>query len=223
MSNLNANLNVDLFIPIVSKGCVHNLKIMSYRHFTLKKVKQELKIKVVEDQERFSQIKEVSDYLSTTLRYNIPLALAVGTEKARSELIIANRLLEVRRLRNDKISFFSGINFDVDKDKDLNGFCDFIISKSPEQFYLNAPIITIVEAKNENITGGLGQCIAEMFASSIFNDQEGEHLPKIYGAVTTGNTWRFLEYQDKTAFIDRVEYHISNVNQIVGILTEMAT
>ncbi len=92
---------------------------MSYRHFTLKKVKQELKIKVVEDQERFSQIKEVSDYLSTTLRYNIPLALAVGTEKARSELIIANRLLEVRRLRNDKISFFSCINFDVDKD--LNG------------------------------------------------------------------------------------------------------
>ncbi|OQY56495.1 MAG: hypothetical protein B6247_03670 [Candidatus Parabeggiatoa sp. nov. 2] len=146
---------------------------MSYSNFTLKKVKQELKIKVVEDQELFSKIKKikVSDYLSTTLKYNIPLALAVGTEKARSELIIANILLEVRRLRNDKISFFSGINFDVDKDKDLNGFCDFIISKSPEQFYLNAPIITIVEAKNENITGGLGQCIAEMFASSIFNDQ----------------------------------------------------
>jgi hypothetical protein len=202
-----------------------NSKIMSYSNFTLKKVKQELKIKVVEDQELFSQIKEikVSDYLSTTLKYNLPLALAVGTEKARSELIIANILLEVRRLRNDKISFFSGINFEVDKDKDLNGFCDFIISKSPEQFYLNAPIITIVEAKNENITGGLGQCIAEMFASSIFNDQEGEHLPKIYGAVTTGNTWRFLEYQDKTAFIDQVEYHISNVNKIVGILTEMAT
>jgi hypothetical protein len=123
-----------------------NLKIMSDSHFTLKKVKPELKIKVVEDQELFSKIKEVSDYLSTTLKYNIPLALAVGTEKARSDLIIANRLLEVRRLRNDKISFFSGINFEVDKNQDLNGFCDFIISKSPEQFYLNAPIITIVEA-----------------------------------------------------------------------------
>ncbi len=94
---------------------------MSYSNFTLKKVKQELKIKVVEDQELFSKIKKikVSDYLSTTLKYNIPLALAVGTEKARSELIIANILLEVRRLRNDKISFFSCINFDVDKD--LNG------------------------------------------------------------------------------------------------------
>ena len=65
---------------------------------------------------------------------------------------IVNVLLEVRKLLKEKMSFFSGINLDVDKEKNLNGFCDFIISKSPEQFYLNAPIITIVEAKNENIT-----------------------------------------------------------------------
>jgi hypothetical protein len=196
---------------------------MSYSEFTLKKAKQELKIEIVEDKDLFSQIKEikVSDYLSTTLKYNLPLALAVGTEKARSELIIVNVLLEVRKLLKEKISFFSGINLDVDKEQDLNGFCDFIISKSPEQFYLNAPLITIVEAKNENITGGLGQCIAEMFAASLFNDKEGEHLPKIYGAVTTGNAWRFLKYQDNTASIDLIEYHIANVNKIAGILAEM--
>ncbi|HID99997.1 MAG TPA: hypothetical protein EYP59_06875 [Thiotrichaceae bacterium] len=198
---------------------------MSYSNFTLKKVKQELKIKIIEDKDLFSKIKEiqVSDYLLTTLKYNMPLALAVGTEKVRSELLIANILLEVRRLLNDQISFFSGIALDVDKDRDLNGFCDFIISKSPEQFYLNAPIITIVEAKNENITGGLGQCIAEMFASNLFNEKEEAPLPKIYGAVTTGNTWRFLEYKDNSATIDVVEYHITNVNKIVGILMEMAS
>ena len=196
---------------------------MSYSDFTLKKVKQKLKIKIVEDRDLFFQIKEikVSDYLSTTLRYNLPLALAVGTEKARSELIIVNVLLEIRKLLKEKISFFSGINLDVDKEQDLNGFCDFIMSKSPEQFYLNAPLIIIVEAKNENITGGLGQCIAEMFASSLFNDKEGEPLQKIYGAVTTGNTWRFLEYQDNTASIDLIEYHITNINKIAGILAEM--
>jgi len=198
---------------------------MSYSDFTLKKVKQELKIKVIEDKDLFSSIKEVqvSDYLLTTLKYNMPLALAIGTEKARSELVIANVLLEVRRLLNNQISFFSGINLDVDKDRNLNGFCDFILSKSSEQFYLNAPIVIIVEAKNENITGGLGQCIAEMFASSLFNEKENDPLPKIYGTVTTGNTWRFLEYEDNIACIDVVEYHITNVNKIVGILTEMAS
>ena len=39
----------------------------------------------------FAQVAEVtlSDYLSMTLKENVPLALAINTEKARSELIIA--------------------------------------------------------------------------------------------------------------------------------------
>jgi len=198
---------------------------MSYSNFTLKNVKQELNINIIENKDIFSSTQEVqvSDYLLTTLKYNMPLALAIATEKARSELIIANVLLEVKRLLNNQISFFSGINLDVDKERNLNGFCDFILSKSPEQFYLNAPIITIVEAKNENITGGFGQCIAEMFAASLFNQKEKQALPKIYGAVTTGNIWRFLEYEDNVAYVDVVEYHISHVNKIVGILVEMAS
>jgi len=196
---------------------------MSYSDFTLKKVKEQLKIKVVEDRDLFSKTNEIeiSDYLSTTLKYNVPLALAVGTEKFRSELIIANILLEVRRILNDKISLFSGINLEVDKQQDLNGFCDFLVSKSPEQYYLNAPIITIVEAKNENISGGLGQCIAEMFAAYLFNEKEGLILPNIYGVVTTGNTWKFLKYELNTVYIDVPEYHVTNINKIVGILVSM--
>jgi len=196
---------------------------MSYSDFTLKKVKEQLKIKVVENRDLFSETNEIeiSDYLSTTLKYNVPLALAVGTEKFRSELIIANILLEVRRILNDKISLFSGINLEVDKQQDLNGFCDFLISKSPEQYYLNAPIITIVEAKNENISGGLGQCIAEMFAAYLFNEKEGLILPNIYGVVTTGNTWKFLKYELNTVYIDVPEYHVTNINKIVGILVNM--
>ncbi len=196
---------------------------MSYSDFTLKKVKEQLKIKVVEDRDLFSKTNEIeiSDYLSTTLKYNVPLALAVGTEKFRSELIIANILLEVRRILKDKISLFSGINLEVDKQQDLNGFCDFLISKSPEQYYLNAPIITIVEAKNENISGSLGQCIAEMFAAYLFNEKEGLILPNIYGVVTTGNTWKFLKYELNTVYIDVPEYHVTNINKIVGILVNM--
>jgi len=123
---------------------------MSYSDFTLKRVKEELNVNVIEDRDLFSCIQEIqiSDYLLATLKYNVPLAMAVGTEKIRSELIIANVLLEVRRILGNKISFFSGVNLDVDKEKSL----------------------TVVEAKNEYIAGGLGQCIAEMYASSIFND-----------------------------------------------------
>ncbi len=196
---------------------------MPYSDFTLKKVKEKFDIRVVEDQELSSSIDPVgiSDYLTETLKYNVPLALAVGTEKIRSELIIANILLEVRRILSDQVSFFSGVLLDIDKKQELNGFCDFVISKSPEQYYLNAPVVAIVEAKNENIGGGLGQCIAEMYASRLFNEQEGVNLAKIYGAVTTGNTWKFLKYEDGIAYIDVPEYHITDPGKIAGILVAM--
>ena len=196
---------------------------MSYSNFTLKRIKAEFDINVVENRDLFSMIGEVevSNYLKTTLHYNVPLALAISTEKARSEMIISNVLIELKKLLNDEIGLFSGINLDIDKDRDLNGFCDYIISKSSEQFYLNSPIVAIVEAKNEQLTSGLGQCIAEMIASKIFNENEGNNVDKIYGAVTTGNTWKFLKYINNTAYIDKLEYHIANVNMIMGIFVKM--
>ncbi len=63
----------------------------------------------------------------------------------------------------------------MDKEKSLNDDCDFIMSHSPEPLLISAPIVVIVEAKNENIISGLGQCIAEMVATRIFNEQESNH------------------------------------------------
>ncbi len=196
---------------------------MAYSDFTLKKVKSELNIKLVEKNSVFSHIKavEISSYLKDTLKRNVSLALAINTEKARSELIIINILLEIKEKYPDKISLFSGIDFNVDKEKGLTGFCDFIISNSPEQLYLDSPVITIAEAKNENIVSGLGQCIAEMYASQIFNEKEGYDLPSVYGAVTTGDEWKFIKLIKDTAHIDIDNYYITEIEKIVGILTEM--
>jgi len=197
---------------------------MSYRDFDLKKVKQDLGVKLVEKQALFSEIKniEISPFLLETLQENVPLARAINTEKARSELIIANILVEIRKILKHQISLFSGIEFNVDKEKGLNGFCDFIISLSQQQLILNHPVITIVEAKNENIISGLGQCIAEMVAADIFNHQENDNLiKKIYGVVTTGTVWKFLEMEQRTVFIDLDEYSIEHLEKIIGILLEM--
>ncbi len=196
---------------------------MAYSDFTLKKVKTDLNIKLVEKNSVFSHIKavEISSYLKDTLKRNVSLALAINTEKARSELIIINILLEIKEKFPDKISLFSGIDFNVDKEKGLTGFCDFIISNSPEQLYLDSPVITIAEAKNENIVSGLGQCIAEMYASQIFNEKEGYDLPSVYGAVTTGDEWKFIKLIKDTAHIDIDNYYITEIEKIVGILTEM--
>ena len=96
------------------------------------------------------------------MRENVPLALASNTGKSRSEMIIAPILIALRKYLNNQISLFSGIDFTVDSAQGLNGNCDFIISRSPELLIINAPVVTIVEAKKENINTGLGQCVAEM-------------------------------------------------------------
>ena len=196
---------------------------MAYSDFTLKKIKSELNIKIVEKNSVFSHIKsvEISSYLKNTLKRNIPLALAINTEKARSEMIIINILLEIKEKFSDKISLFSGIDFNVDKEKGLTGFCDFIFSNSPEQLYLDSPVITITEAKNENIVSGLGQCIAEMYASQIYNEKEGYDLSSVYGGVTTGDEWKFVKLIKDTAYIDADNYYINDIGKIVGILTDM--
>lgn len=198
---------------------------MSYSDFTLEKIQQSFALKMVEDQDLFSSILEIeiSNILKQNLELKVPLALAINTEKARSEFIVAEVLVELKRILNGKISLFSGINLDVDKEKGLNGYCDFIVSQSSEQFFLKAPIITIVEAKNENIPSGIGQCIAEMIAARLFNEQAAQPIERLYGAVTIGNIWKFLKYEQGAVYIDQQEYHISQVNKVVGILVAMAT
>lgn len=197
---------------------------MAYSDFTLKKVKSDLNIQTVENHSLFSNIEElsISDYLAQTLKRNVPLALAINTEKARSELIIINILLEVKEQSSQKISLFSGIDFNVDKEKGLTVFCDYIIGGSEEQLYLDAPVITIVEAKNENIISGLGQCLAEMYAAQLFNQKENHDFPYVYGAVTTGDEWKFVKLEKNLAYIDNDLYYISDINKIIGILVKMA-
>jgi hypothetical protein len=196
---------------------------MSYRDFSLKKVQDLFQIKIAEKPGIFGEIHShpISDYLSETLRENVPLAVSINTEKARSELIIAPVLVEVRKILDHRISLFSGIELNVDKEKDLSGFCDFIISDSPEQLFLKAPLITIVEAKNENIMSGLGQCLAEMIAARIFNEREGRAASGIYGAVTSGNLWKFLKLDNDVAHIDLDDYSIREPDRIIGILLAM--
>jgi hypothetical protein len=196
---------------------------MPYSNFTIKKIQKDFDIEIIEKVDLFSNIqsREIGDHLKQTLLDNVSLAVAVNTEKARSELIIAPVLIEIRKIFNKEISFFSGIELNIDKERDLTGFCDFIISRSPEQLFLNTPVITVVEAKNENIMSGLGQCAAEMIASRIFNQQEGTTLAKIYGVVTSGNIWKFLKLEGNRIYIDLDEYSIKEISKIVGILCSM--
>lgn len=109
---------------------------MAYNDFTLTKFKKDFNIHIDEKNDLFANIEpiQISEQLTTTLEETTDLALAINTEKARSEMIITPILLEVRRKANYQISLFSGTEFNVDPEKGLNGYCDFVISRSKRVF-----------------------------------------------------------------------------------------
>lgn len=197
---------------------------MTYSDFSLRKVLQDFDLST-QDASFLSSALPISPspYLSEFLERSSPLAIAIGTEKARSELLISPVLLDVREFLQRKISLFSGTDFTVDSTVGLNGTCDFLISQSPEQVIITAPVVVIVEAKKGELDSGLGQCIAEMVAAQKFNQQQGNSISIIYGTVTSGSLWRFLKLEEQTVVFDLKEYSMSPIEQILGILVYIAS
>ena len=196
---------------------------MSYSNFPLETVREKFLLETIESPNIFSDIEPIppSEALVAELAKKVQLAIAIRTEKARSELIVTNVLVELREQFDRRISLFSGIDFSVDTEKGLTGTCDFLISLSPEQFYLEAPVIVLVEAKNADPTLGIGQCVAEMLAAQCFNQQKGNNIACIYGATTTGTEWLFLKLEGQKLYIDMTLYAIERCDKILGILSSM--
>lgn len=193
---------------------------MPYSNFTLRQVEKDFHLEIEEKIDLFAHVQAIapSDDLKRILTENIPLALAINTEKARSEFLIAPILLELRRRSPTPISLFSGTEFSISPEQGLSGYCDYLISLSKQQLMISAPVIAIVEAKNEDIKSGLGQCIAEMVAAQLFNELENNDIDTIYGIVTSGEIWKFLQISKQNVAIDLTDYYINNIDKIIGIL-----
>lgn len=192
---------------------------MSFRDFSFPKVEQDLGLHV-RDADLFPSVPPcpVRDSIAEVVREGAQLALANSTEKAKSEFIIAPVLLELRRLAGGKIALFSGVEWDVDPARGLAGYCDFIMTKGGSEHVLRAPFVAVVEAKNDLIRTGLGQCIASMYAARISNERTHERSGPVFGVVTTGAAWKFLRMEGDDVLLDREEHFIDNLPGIMGIL-----
>lgn len=121
---------------------------------------------------------------------------------------------------------YSGYNLNVDPDNDLNGDgwpapadrlpCDFLISFQ-SSYVVQAPIFSLVEAKNDNIELGLGQCVAQMLGARLYNIKEDHPVPVIYGCVTTGEDWQFLTLQDQLVTIDTQRYYLNQPGELLAV------
>jgi hypothetical protein len=169
----------------------------------------------------FEEIKpsEPSSWLNQTFAINKEAPM--DTEKAKSELIVVPILTELKLKNPNTFNFFSGYNFDVDKERGLKGHCDFLLSANIDSPIIDSPIFALVEAKNADIPLGIPQCIAEMVAARYFNEKKGNQITKIYGAVTNGDFWKFLELDGETVYQDSDNYFLIKLPELLGVLQKI--
>lgn len=83
---------------------------MAYSDFTIRKVKQAFGIITIEGGRFLHEIDPISPsgMLVEFLEETFPLAVALPSEKAKSELLISPILVEVRKMLRREVSLFSG-------------------------------------------------------------------------------------------------------------------
>jgi hypothetical protein len=191
---------------------------MAYNKYTTEAVINTFSLSVQTWQEPLKGIEPVepSAFLQKALDNYLDLAVMIGTEKSRSEFIVAPILGEVYNNAKDRISLFSGTTFNVDVKQKLNGVCDFLISKSPVALVIQSPVVAVVEAKRDNLEDAIGQCAAEMIAAQIFNQKNGQPIDTIYGATTSGENWKFLKLIDKTLYVQPRSVSLEKLPHILG-------
>jgi len=154
------------------------------------------------------------NWLTEYFAINPLVASVTKSEKAISENIIAPLLSAVKAYQQGQIGIFSGEPL---SGIELTGVCDFIITTNPTGFLPEPPIMVLVEAKRQDLLGGIPQCIAEMLVARYLNEKAGLQLPAIFGCVTTGTEWQFLRLTGDLAIADPNVLYYPNFELVLGV------
>lgn len=139
------------------------------------------------------------------------------SEKERSESIIAPILTDLEARHDFNFRIFSGEFIDIDADKGLKGEFDFAFVNDAEATELVAPIFTLVEAKQGDITKHWGQIAAQMVGAREENKNRKEDVKAIFGCITSGELWRFMKLENDCIYIDDRTYYLNELEKILGI------
>jgi len=111
-----------------------------------------------------------------------------ASEAAICEMIIFPILEETFKKYVDIFTLWS--HQSIHYDDVLTGIPDYLIATQSKhgKIVLGYPLLTAVEAKQNNFIKGWGQCLAEMVALQKLNDDTNL---TVYGIVTDGDKWQF--------------------------------
>jgi hypothetical protein len=140
--------------------------------------------------------------------------LRLANERARAHRLVDPVLYEIELLYKGKITTIPEPYLEVKGAEGLSGNPDFILSAGTTTKVV--PIVAVVEAKKEDMDGGLPQCAAEIYAAYLLD----EGVPsRLYGCVTIGTDWRFLSLDGDTKMVvlDPTTYFINDLPRLLGV------
>jgi hypothetical protein len=162
----------------------------------------------------FTKIKPVKPSRWLVESLEIAIEMPLTNEKGKAERLISPVLSEVVRKYREQLTLFSGEELSVDASQDLAGTCDFFFALHPPKMEMEVPVVSLVEAKDEDLDWGIGQCAAQMYGAYLFNEQHQKPTSVVFGCSTTGVEWRFLKFENKVFTVDR--HSFTDISQVLG-------
>lgn len=81
---------------------------------------------------------------------------------------------------------------------------------------LGLPLVMVVEAKRNDFEQGWGQCLAELYAAQLLNDDPAK---SIYGIVTDGSLWQFGKLQKDVFTKNSLSFLLDNLPELFGAVS----
>ncbi|MGB5917258.1 MAG: hypothetical protein WBG63_20510 [Phormidesmis sp.] len=188
---------------------------MSYNSFSLQSVVNQFELKYLGSDLVFPTVlpalppnaEPALDFLTQQLNRDADIARRNPGDQAKSAFIIAPVLATLRQIH--QVGIHAGVQIDVSTLENLTGECDFLVTLSDELEIVEAPVLVVVQAKKSVMSEGVGRCVAEMVAAQRFNQVSGLPPLPVFGCVTNGLSWRFLQLSGDVIKGDRaIEYRL---------------
>jgi hypothetical protein len=155
----------------------------------------------------FDRLSELQEQIQDGIRY-----VGITSEQARREFLIAPIVREVCRFTEQRVR----VEYPVVVNNWLKGTFDYCFQ---------ANNMLVIEAKRENLDNGFTQLAVELIALDQWVEQTS---PYLYGAVTTGQDWKFgiFDRQARHIVEDLKLYRVPEELEIlltilIGILTDV--
>lgn len=196
-----------------------------YRRYTATELRTLFQVKIEKDQNLFANFTPSGNEYPVLQAIVIKIASRLklskfDNEATRGSLLAAPILWAAGEEYHLGVFFEPSINLQqetsISLPHPLSGSYDGALSL--DEIDCVAPIISVVEVKRSSLSDGLGQCLAEMYATRQVFQQN-----KVYGIITDGEIWEFLLLEDSVLAVDMNNYYIKTVADIVDRIGYIAS